>query len=142
LQFLEGSDDTMDNLDYTLSVTGNTMPDGFDSDTVELVVTPLNYGVQVQGESSDDAQVALFAFEGAAGDVVDVWVDSQEFPTVLYVFDPQGARLAVDPSAITGLALPEDGTYLILATDVFFYEAMQTDTFYVGGAFTLALNGS
>ena len=79
-------------------------------------------------------------FEGAAGDIVAVQVESDAFPTVLYVFDPSGARLAVDPSTITGLELTEDGTYLIVAADVFFYEAAEQSTFFEGGVFVLALD--
>jgi hypothetical protein len=140
--YLQGTDEARQELDYTLSVAGNVAPSGFEADTVELLATPLAYGSLIEGESSDDVPAALFVFEGAGGDVVDVWVDSDEFPTVLYVFDPEGARLAVDASAVTGLELPEDGVYLILAADVSFYEALQEDTFFVGGFFTLSLEGS
>jgi hypothetical protein len=138
--FLEGTDSPSDELEYTLSLVGNTTPDDFVATEVELGATELEYGNIVESESSDDAPAAFFVFEGAAGDIVAVQVESDTFPTVLYVFDPSGARLAVDPSAITGLELTEDGTYLILAADVFFYEAAELDTFFEGGVFVLALN--
>jgi hypothetical protein len=84
----------------------------------------------------------LFVFEGTAGDIVTVLVESDEFPTIIHLFDPTGARLAVDPSAITSLELTEDGVYLILATDVFFYDVLEDNGFYSGGVFVLSLDGS
>lgn len=143
LRFLEGTDTVSDSVSYALTLSGNRVPNGIDAeDEIELVATPLDYGLVVESESSEDAPAAFFVFEGAADDVVNIVVESDEFPTVLHLFAPDGTRLAVDPSAITNLELPDDGIYLILATDVFFYDAMQDDTFFLGGVFLLSLNGS
>ena len=140
--FIEGTDSPAAEVEYTLSLVGNTLPDGFEADEVELEIAPLDYGQVMDSESTEDIPAALFVFEGAAGDSVTVLVESDEFPTIIHLFDPTGARLAVDPSAITGLELTEDGVYLILATDVFFYDVLEADSFYSGGVFVLSLDGS
>lgn len=140
--FLEGTDSASDEVRYTVSVTGNATPNGFDTNEVTLEAIGLDYGLVIESESSDTAPATFFVFEGTQGDIVNVLVESDEFPTIIHIFSPSGERLAVDPSAITDLELPEDGLYLILATDVFFYEAMLDDTYFLGGAFTLSLEGS
>ncbi|MDQ7027950.1 MAG: PPC domain-containing protein [Anaerolineae bacterium] len=142
LSFLEGTDSASDELRYTVSVTGNVAPSDIDTNEVTLEAIGLDYGLVVEGESADTTPATFFVFEGTQGDIVNVLVESDEFPTIIHVFSPAGDRLAVDPSAITSLELPDDGLYLILATDVFFYEAMQEDSYFLGGAFTLSLNNS
>jgi hypothetical protein len=142
LNFIEGTDSPVEEVEYTLALSGNTLPDGFNADEVELETTTLNYGLVIDSESTEDIPAALFVFEGTAGDIVTVLVESDEFPTIIHLFDPTGARLAVDPSAITSLELTEDGVYLILATDVFFYDVLEDNGFYSGGVFVLSLDGS
>lgn len=63
--------------------------------------------------------------------------------TILHVFSPFGARIAVNDdsedgtnSEIAELELTEDGTYLIFATDVFFYDVDDTTT---EGAYTVSV---
>jgi hypothetical protein len=95
--------------------------------------------------------VFYFIFDGLAGQVVDIAMESDEFDTVLHVFAPGGNRIAVNDdydgetnSAIVGLELPEDGVYLVFATDVFFYNAVNEDTeslVYTGGEFQITLIG-
>lgn len=126
---------------YTLTLAGNTPPDDSD-ETLALQAQALTYGDSVEGSSEAQAPAAFYVFEGAAGDVISAMVESSEFATVLHLFAPTGERLAVDPSAISGLELDDDGRYLLLATDPFFYEAPLLDEgFFTGGRFTLSLEG-
>jgi hypothetical protein len=101
----------------------------------------LEYGDSVDADSTESNPVVFFVFEGSEGDVVDIMVQSDEFPTLLHIFDPEGTHLGVDPSAITGVELPEVGLYLILATDAFFYDVLSDDTYFIGGNFVLSLDG-
>lgn len=92
--------------DYTLAVT-------------PLEAEPLSYGDSVDlSLSRDEMPVAVFSFDAADGDVVDIIVESAtELDTTLTVLGPDGAQVAFNDDttgrnpAVTGLALPGAGTY-------------------------------
>jgi len=123
--------------EYALGVQGATAPEGDEPATLEAL--PLEASSSVSAESTPEMPGIFFAFAGNAGDTVNITMESEEFPTLLHLFTPDGTRVAVDASAISDLTLEEDGVYLILATDAFFYEALEEDGFFLGGAFTLTL---
>jgi len=141
LAYIEGiADETIDTLDYTLRISGQTTPAETPDAGNPLQFEQIQYGSVTTGASTVEAPVIFYAFEGTAGDSVNILVKSDEYPTVLYLFGANGDRLMADPSAITDFVLPEDGLYLILTTDVFFYESLAEDGFYLGGAFSLMLD--
>lgn len=139
LYYIEStSPDVTEPQDYLIGMEGATTPD---TDEISIEALPMAYGDTLDAESTLTHPGVFFAFAGDAGDVVSVLMDSEEFPTLLHLFAPGGERIATDASAITEVELEAEGVYLILATDAFFYEALQEDTFFLGGAFTLALDG-
>lgn len=118
---------------------------------VRFFAGQLTAGETLTGESTTEFPVFYFRFEGAAGSTVNLAMASDDFNTVLHVFSPSGVRVAVNNnaddgtvnSAIDGLILPEDGTYLVFATDVFFYNAVSTEDellTYTGGMFEITFN--
>ncbi len=132
------SPDVTEPQEYLIGIEGATAPE--DSE-LSIEALPMTYGDAFSAESSATNPGVFFAFAGAAGDAVSVMMDSEEFPTLLHLFAPTGERIAADASAISELELEDDGVYVILATDAFFYEALLEDTFFLGGEFTLALDG-
>lgn len=143
---LDASTDT--ELNYELTIDGITEPD--DKAASTYFGSDIADGDTLTGNSTVDEPVFYFTFEGHKGDVVDINMSSDEFDTILHVFAPGGARIAVNDdikdgdtnSEIKGLELPEDGIYLIFATDVFFYSAGDTETQlqFTGGQFQISLN--
>lgn len=147
----EESDDQEAGETYTLSVNGITPPEqieGFDPETISF--TPLAVGDTVSGESTAEFPVGYYVLDGTQGQTVTITAESDEFDTILHVFGPSGDRIAVNDdddqggtlnSAVRDLELPEDGLYLIFATNTFFYNAVETDSTleYDGGAFTVSV---
>lgn len=139
LYYIEStSPDVPEPQDYVIGIEGATAPDVSE---ISIEALPMAYGDTLSAESTVSNPGVFFAFAGDAGDVVNVLMDSGEFPTLLHLFAPTGERIATDASAISELDLQDEGVYLILATDAFFYEAQQEDGFFIGGEFTLALEG-
>lgn len=127
---------------YIVSLQGATpATDADDAQSAQIEAVPLGYGDSVSADSTLEMPSTFFAFAGEAGETVRIVMDSDEFPTLVHLFDPTGARVAVDASAIGVEALEESGVYLILAGDAFFYEALLEDGFFLGGSFALALDG-
>lgn len=127
---------------YRLTVEGPTAPP---TDELTLYAAPLSTEAGLQGEITQAEPVFFFAFQGATGDSVNLQLQSDDFDTLLHVFSPGGQRLAVNDdggdrtnSALTDLSLPYDGLYLVMVTEVFFYNALQ-DRWTGEGAFTLQL---
>lgn len=139
--FFEAGD--IDALPYRIAIEGNTAPDS--DEPFELFGSRIAYGETINGSVGMDESVFYLTFDGAAGDVVTLFIESDEFPTIMHLFDPAGNRIAVDPSAIVDLELPADGPYLLFATDIFFYEAVDFNTraeenlAFMGGDFRLSL---
>ncbi len=135
---------------FDITVTGNTTP-ASSADQNLIYTKDVVKGDSVDGVSSQNKPVGYYTYVGKAGDTITLTNSSDEFDTVLHVFDPEGNRIAVDDddpestgtnSAIRDLTLPEDGLYLIFATDVFFYNAGVSDTSleYKGGAYTFGVS--
>lgn len=136
---------------YELSVSGITAPaEDVDPEALLVNVSEIAVGDTLEAESTVEFPVVYFVFTGTAGDVVNVTAASDDIDTVLHVFAPSGDRIAINDddeaggtlnSAIPSLELPEDGPYLIFATDVFFYDlADETEAeLYTGGIVTVSL---
>lgn len=139
---------------FTLTLDGNNPP--AESKGLENPLT-IYYGVierdvPFAGESTPELPVYFFLFRATAGEKVTMTMDSTDFPPILHLFDPNGARLAldIDPEAGTQAEIqvttPEDGVYIVAATDMFFYEAVnyttvaQEELSFTGGAFTLTIS--
>jgi hypothetical protein len=131
---------------YTLTLEGPTAPELTDETVVAGTV--VTTGTEVEGELTWENPVSIFFLEGSAGDVVNLTMESDDTDPILYVFAPSGVRVAVNDdadlensilnSSIEELELPEDGTYLILGTNAFFYSAPQgeEESMFSGGEFT------
>ena len=138
-------------LEYTLSING-IRPHSRDTTSISLFQGDLEFGVEMRGGSSPREPVFYYAFVGSAGQTIDLAIESEEFDTALHLFAPGGDRIAISDdenpgvsepnAAIRGVMLPEDGLYIVFATDVFFYNAGRTQQGqnFVGGRFKLYLN--
>lgn len=98
----------------------------------------IEYGQVVNGDLTESATEAHFAFTGSAGDSVSIRLESSDFDSYLTLTDPDGFELAYNDdgagnlnSLIGPLTLPSTGTYAITATS-FSRDAV--------GAFTLSLS--
>ncbi len=83
----------------------------------------LAYGQSVDGEVEDDPDGAVYTFEGSAGDVVTITLESPDFDTFVILLDANGDEIAADDdsagnlnSRIEAFELPEDGTYSIVVS--------------------------
>lgn len=123
---------------YSLSITGHTTPTTVeDAELVTLELSPMSVGTQLSGESSEETPAAFFIFEGEAGTSVSLSLDA-DFFSVVYLFAPDGSRIAVDP-ALVSMELEEDGVYLVMVADYRFHEAIDDDGDFEGGDFSLEL---
>jgi len=132
---------------YDLSITGIRQPVGVPENQVTYFRTILPLNTPFEGQSTPEEPVYYFVFEGRAGQILDITLESAAFDPLLQVFGAGSGRLAVnddDPqipgnnSAIRRFSVPQDGLYLILATDVFFYNA-QRGADYTGGSFNITV---
>lgn len=129
------TEDIPDNLGYELSVSGITpvesMGDGFIFYSTELAPSsPFN------GQISTAEPAWYFTFLGSTNDVVNLTANG-DFDTMLQVFAPEGARIAVNDdidtaggnynSALNGVTLPADGKYFVIVTNPFIFQP-STDT--------------
>jgi hypothetical protein len=139
-----------DEMDFVLSIEGNTpveeLADGF-----ELSFETMEDGDSFEGELDEDVQAYYYVFAGSEGDVVNIIMTTDAFPSMVQVFSPTGERIAATnrfensdtSSFIEELELPADGSYLVVATDVFFYNANteeETELVYTGGEFEIELS--
>lgn len=104
----------------------------------------LVYGDVVEGEYANAAAPDAYLFEGRAGDVVTIAMESEDFDALLVLLDPDGEEVARDDDSGQGLnaliadfELPESGAYTILATS-FNNDANNSA---LDGAYTLTLSG-
>src|SRR5690606_6425339 len=109
-----------------------------DTEVISIEIEPLAIGDSVEGESTEDNPAVFFFLDGTEGDSLTISLEDANFFTVLHVFDPDGGRIAVDAS-LAQLELEEDGTYVIMATAPFFYQAIDEDGFFEGGTFVLVI---
>lgn len=115
--------------------------------------TPIQPGLPVPGQLDQSNVYDLYTFEGRAGQVVSISMlaTSQTLDTKLFLISPSGLEIAdnddADPNVrpanarptdalINAVTLPEDGTYIIIAT--------RFATSYGGtvGGYLLTLQGS
>ncbi|MGB7337566.1 MAG: PPC domain-containing protein [Phototrophicaceae bacterium] len=130
--------ETSDELSYVLTISGQSTPNGIeDSDIVTLDVELLSIGDSVDGESTEDAPIALFYLNVSDGDAATISLEA-DFFTLLHVFAPNGDRVAADAS-FAQIEADQDGVYIIIATEAFFYESMDDGSFFEGGRFTLVI---
>jgi hypothetical protein len=113
---------------------------GDDDDNGEVAV--LEYGDSVDGELTLDEPTVEYEFEGEAGDTVTI-VMTGPFDTYLVLQDDTGYELTYDDdsngslnSRISAYALPDDGTYTIVAQS-FSYRTGGTG---VEGEYTVSLS--
>lgn len=99
-------------------------------------------GDSVDDELTENAPEAYFSLEGEAGQAVTITLVSEEFDTFLVLLGPDGSELDTDDdsagsldSQIAGFTLPENGTYIIIATSYSAYRG----TGQAAGAFTLSV---
>lgn len=134
-------------LGYELRLEGASV----DSDEIELDATELSIGSAVDVEVSKETPVVYATFSARRGDTVTITTasNSQDMDTILYLFDAEGNRLAVNDdgdnmgyfSQINRFSLPEDGVYLIVATSYGFDVAYQARGDWDGaGSFRLSMN--
>jgi hypothetical protein len=120
---------------FTMQISGATIPGTVDDPEQISVVTDL-LTAAISGAIDEEQPVQTYLLQASAGDLAALAISSDEFFTQLMVFDPEGARIGADPSALR-LELEQDGTYLVLVTDAFFYQIGEDDSFFTGGAFDL-----
>ena len=138
---------------YTLSVNGITppvdMPD-YSPDNIQYFRGDLVANTPAEGASTPEEPVYYYLFYGQAEETITITLESDDFDPVLHLFNATGSRIAVNDddlestgfnSAIRNFTLPEDGPYLVFATDVFFYNAGDDNAIlgYEGGDFTISL---
>jgi hypothetical protein len=123
-----------DGQSYQVAVSGMTEPTNmrnYRAGGLNYLAGKLTVGDQGIAETTRDYPIYYFTFDAAAGDVVNIGLTTENFEALLYLFAPDGRRLAVDANgasaAISGVEIPEDGRYLIFATDASFYNALQED---------------
>lgn len=121
---------------FTVNVDGTVTPsDGgivtgassLDYQSELASATPLLAGAPLSGTISQDNKFDLFTFLGQAGNVVNISMDntSGTLDPSLYLIGPLGNVLIQNDDAVVGentnslisdFTLPEDGTYIIIAT--------------------------
>jgi len=153
---VENGEVTAEPTDQTFDITVAGNNDPASTDQALIFTKDMVKGDTLNGESTLANPVGYYTYEGKAGDTISISTkaDTSSDPiidTVLHVFDPEGNRIAIndtDPNgsgsdaAVNDLTLPEDGTYMIFATDVFFYNAGATDNTlaFKGGKYTISIN--
>jgi hypothetical protein len=130
--FLEESNDALDaGQEFDISINGITPPenmDGFDPNTVTIFFTEVELGSNEEFETTDEQQVAFLVINAEEGTDVSIDVESNDFFSIIHVFDTAGDRIAVDsnraegdPNASVSFSAPATGTYLVMVGDAFFY---------------------
>jgi hypothetical protein len=142
LIYLDGTTiETSDEQAYTLSIVGATIPDDtVDETIIELDIQAIDVNTTVSGDSDENSPVVFFAFDATANEAIAVTIDSEDFFTVLHFFAPDGTRVTTDASVIDVIT-EDDAVYLIVAGDLFFFEAGE-DGFFTGGAFNITVEGN
>jgi hypothetical protein len=141
--FIDSGSSLNETQNYQLTISGITQPTslrGYNPDELNYFAGKLNIGDAGIAETTSAEPVYYFTFDAAAGDVVNVGLSSETFEPLIQLFAPDGSRLAADSGNTTlgNIQLPEDGKYLILATDSSYYEALEQD--WAGyGEFTISV---
>lgn len=129
---------------YTITVRGNTQPEGTNPEELIYYRADLTYNTPpaMQGYSTPEEPVYYQVFEGQQDDIVTVSASSEDIDTVVMLFDPYGNRVAINDdaetlmlpnftdSAIEEYTLPYTASYMVWVSDVYFYAV---DEDYIGG---------
>lgn len=136
-----------DNARYKLTVSGNTDPASLMGQTVNLSGRPLVPGEPTRTRISVEEPVFYFFFDANEGDVITLEMESPDFDTLLYLFNAQGERIAVNDDAdsinlskIEALELSQDGPYVAFATVYGFPDLVDPEAWGAGeGRFAILL---
>ena len=134
---------------YEIVVSGITTPDGA-SDQIEDVTSEIAIGNAANLEITMDELVFYLSFVGSEGDTITINTahdgSSEEVDTLLYLFDAEGNRIAINDdndnsffSTISNVELPADGRYMVFATTYIFYEFPETTDRINVGTFNLSI---
>ena len=135
---------------YVITVTGHNAP-AEQGERILYYRTSLTINVRPdeRGYSSPQEPIYYYVFNGTAGQVVNVEMNASSLDSMLSLFDPNGNRIAVNDDAtstevlnprdamLESVTLPTTGTYIIMATDVTFYQL--DPEIYEGGFFDIEL---
>lgn len=110
--------------DYTVIVTSS---DGEGAGNYELEYTKassqtLEFGVRLNASLDEVTSEMMYEFEGEAGDLISVQMNSEDFDSYLTLSDDNGELTSDDDGAgslnalISSFLLPETGTYYIRAS--------------------------
>ncbi len=132
LAYIDSASQLNDTQHYQLEISGITPPTdmrGYKENELNFFAGKLNIGDAGIAETTSSEPVYYFTFDAAAGDVVNIGLSSDTFEPLIQLFAPDGSRLTADSGNTTldSIQLPEDGKYLILATDSSYYDALEQD---------------
>lgn len=130
LAYIDNTPSLDDRENYQLAIRGITPPTGlrgFRENELNFFAGKLNIGDAGIAETTSSEPAYYFTFDAAARDVVNIGLSSDMFEPLIQLFAPDGSRLAADSTTLGNIQLPEDGKYLILATDSAYYEALDED---------------
>lgn len=128
-----------DNLEYVLVAAGFNTPE--DADAIPVMQRGVvEIGMSGTLELTEESPVFYITFEAEAGDVVTIGALSDDVDTLLYLFDAEGNRLAVnddrEPGTLSAelreIELEDDGVYLVMVMPFDFYDAYLEDVVEFG----------
>ncbi len=132
-------------LSYELSISGITTPANGDTEAITLSASTLERGENLQLTVGSEEPIYFLQFSGTEGETITIDMQSEDFDTLLYLFGPDGARIATNDdnedstnSRIENFQLPQDGTYLVFATSYDFTFAVEEE-WTGGGEFVLSM---
>jgi len=136
-------------MSYELTVEGNNVPEGMESDEFEYFSGTMELGDSTVLELSSEEPVFYITFAAEEGDILSIETSDDEdgasIDTLLYLFDTEGNRIAVNDdseeglySAIENIEIPEDGLYLVFGT-AWNFDRAYTDEWDSAGTFVLTI---
>ncbi len=134
---LEDEDDK--DYSYGLSIVGINPPSDLDN-AFEMLRGEVPIGASGTLEISEDEAVFFVIFVGDEGQIITLDAQSDDIDTLLYLFDAEGDRLAINDdrepgnlnAAIEDYELPDDGYYLVFVMPFNFYDAYLEDIIDTG----------
>ncbi len=116
--------------EYEISASGYTHPASVTEGRVQYASTNVEIGASGLLEITEQEPVYYVTFIGQAGDTVNLRTETSDevSDTLLYLFDNNGVRLAVNDdsdglaAAIEDFELPDDGFYFVMATSYDFMD--------------------